>query len=174
MSPHAFTAVSISATAPGLDAWVRATLSPHHTIPTHDELLAASVESILRDVPVLEIEDHTRYVFTGRMGEVATWQLSGDDHALIARAATAPFVAHRVPDHIVRDHPHAYHQTWIGDADADQAFSGWFLGDDLLGILNIRHRERVMLFAAQFAGAGIKDYDGYWEAEGVLRRLTLI
>ena len=63
MSPHAFTALSISATAPGLDAWVRATLSPHHTIPTHDELLADSVESILRDVPVIEIDGEDRFEY---------------------------------------------------------------------------------------------------------------
>jgi hypothetical protein len=84
---------------------------------------------------------------------------------------TAPAPGLHIPRSIVEAHQYAYHQSSIGSG-AD--FNGYILGDDLVGVLNIDSGRRVLFVVAEFAGAGVEDYDGYWDGEAVLQRLHVV
>lgn len=159
--------------APGLETWCRTQLAPYYPRATVDgHLEAHSLSDVAGDVPIMESLPSATCVWAGRLGAVTCWHATGDRGVLVARAATAPLQGLiRVPRQIVETHPYAYHQTSIGSG---AAFNGYILGDDLVGVLNLEHGRRVLLFVAELAEANVEDHSGYWDGEAILQRLSFL
>ena len=68
-------------------------------------------------------------------------------------------------------HPHSYDPKRLRDGPH---FGGYILGDDLVGCLDVGRGARPFFLVAQFPGATIADYDGYWEGEALLARLDIL
>jgi hypothetical protein len=175
--------------APGLETWLRETLDRYHLVATAP-LVAAALATMLHEIPLLLNPDEADCVWSGHLGEIACWQTHDDAGRVTGRLATAPKVDLLVPRSIVMRYPRSYHQSAIGagpDFLAEHPnsydrrallegphFSGYIIGDDLVGCLNISRGERLFYLVAQFPGASIVDYEGYWEGEALLARLQIV
>ncbi len=173
----------------GLEEWLRQALNPYFSVESAP-LAAAPLEEMLRDVPVLLDPREAACVWSGHVGDVACWELRDADGRCIARLATAPKPDLHMPQELVRRHPYAYHQSGIGAGPGfhDQHghtyddrvlrdgphFNGYILGDDLVGALNVGRGARLFYIVGEFPGAGVVDYDGYWDGEALLARLAFV
>ena len=154
-----------------------------------EALTEAPLEQMLNEVPVLLDPPETACLWSGRLTSVACWELRDGTGLVVARVATSPRPDGEIPREIVKKYPYSYHQTAIGAGPGflDQNpysydekrlrdgphFSGYILGDDLVGNLSVGDGEQFFVMVAQFPGAGVADYEGYWEGEALLARLDI-
>jgi len=174
--------------APGLEPWLREAVVPFLALD-EESLVEAPLMEMLDEVPMLLDPPVTGCVWSGRLASVACWELRNGSSSVVARVATAPRPDGVIPQEIVSRYPRSYHGSAIGAGPGflDQHprsydktrlregphFNGYVLGDDVVGYLNIGRGKRLFLLVAQFPGAGVVDYDGYWDGEALLARLDI-
>jgi hypothetical protein len=174
--------------APGFEPWLREAVVPFLALG-EESLVEAPLMEMLDEVPILLDPPATGCVWSGRLGSVACWELRNGSNGVEARVATAPRPDGVIPQEVVSRYPRSYHQTAIGSGPGflDQHphsydktrlaegphFNGYVLGDDIVGYLNVGGGKRFFLLVAQFSGAGVVDYDGYWDGEALLARLDI-
>ena len=171
----------------GFADWLRASLGPYVDFGA-ETVEEAPLSHLLEEVPVILDPPDAACVWSGRLGSAACWELLVGDF-ITARAASVARTDGVIPQEIVRRHPQSYHQTGIGAGPGfldrhprsydenilrhGPHFNGYILGDDLLGYVNVGRGARFFLLAAQFPGASVVDYDGYWDGEALLARLHI-
>jgi hypothetical protein len=172
----------------GLETWIREAFDPFFEFGG-GSLMEAPLMEMIHEVPMLLDPPATGCVWSGRLGSVACWVLRNRSNGVVARVATVPRPDGKIPKEIVSRHPRSYHQSAIGAGQGflDQhphsydetrlregpQFNGYILDDEIVGYLNIGRGERFFLLVAQFPGAGVVDYDGYWVGESLLARLDI-